>query len=768
MVSCLLAAQAFFAQTTSLLSGTVRDASSAAPLEGASVNVVLPDTTLTTTTDAQGRYRLIAVPTGIHAVRFSAAGTIGKVIPEVWIRLGREEILDVALESEGRSLGELSITGAVARPMSVLGTHALTVEQSLRYPATFFDPVRLAATYPGVASTNDQANHLSVRGNGPASNAWLLEGAEIVTPNHLTNAGTASDLPTLNGGGTNILSAQLLGTSQLMTGGFATEYGNAMGGLLDMHLRRGNNERQAFTLQAGLLGIDLSTEGPFRAGGQSSYLVNYRYSTVGLLSAMGVDLGEETITFQDLSFHVTLPMKGRGLIALFGLGGNSSNTFEAKADTSEREFDKDGRNITYNGMMGAVGATLRLPISAKAVWRTTIAFSQNDQDREEEQLSDASEILATNTVALSERKLSFVTSLRGGWGGRATYQVGGSAMERTTTRTFGLDERTAGWLMRPYAKLAYSLTERLLVEGGAAYAHWTYNASSVVEPRLALRWRMRNERSLALAGGQRSQLPNVQLYRVGSSSTAIDNTRIGLTRMQDITLAYDHPIRPHLVFHAEVFHQRISDIAVGNIGTTSSAYDDGSLVNAWDNPLLMPLQPTGTATNSGVELSFQHTFHRNLFYQINATGLQAVYTDSAGRERDSRWNNQGIANVVIGREFVKQQDGRKRTWGVNGRVNAMGGMRTTPIDVEASRAAGTTLYRADRPMAEQLPMFYRIDVRVYLKRERKGHTGMWAIDLQNLTNAENVAFRYFDVRKDEVVTKYQLGLIPNLSYRIEF
>jgi hypothetical protein len=52
--------------------------------------------------------------------------------------------------------------------------------------------------------------------------------------------------------------------------------------------------------------------------------------------------------------------------------------------------------------------------------------------------------------------------------------------------------------------------------------------------------------------------------------------------------------------------------------------------------------------------------------------------------------------------------------------------------------------------------------------DRKGRTGLWALDLQNVTGARNAAFRYFDFRKHEVITKYQLGLIPNLSYRIEF
>ena len=74
----------------------------------------------------------------------------------------------------------------------------------------------------------------------------------------------------------------------------------------------------------------------------------------------------------------------------------------------------------------------------------------------------------------------------------------------------------------------------------------------------------------------------------------------------------------------------------------------------------------------------------------------------------------------------------------------------------------------DRPYSDRYDNFFRIDLRIYLKREHQRRTGMWAMDLQNVTNAKNEAYRYFDARKNELVTKYQLGLIPNLSYRIEF
>ena len=69
----------------------------------------------------------------------------------------------------------------------------------------------------GVVSDNDQANHLVIRGNSPNALSWRLEGVEIVNPNHLSNAGTFGDRATQNGGGVNILSAQMLGNSDFLS-----------------------------------------------------------------------------------------------------------------------------------------------------------------------------------------------------------------------------------------------------------------------------------------------------------------------------------------------------------------------------------------------------------------------------------------------------------------------------------------------------------------------------------------------------------------------
>ncbi|HQV76280.1 MAG TPA: TonB-dependent receptor [Flavobacteriales bacterium] len=760
---CYVLCSSCTAQTTASLSGTVIDAATTATLPGATVQVFIADTSMGTTADARGAFRITGLPTGIHRVRASFVGYAPIEVAEVWVRTGKEESIELQLQRTPNELGEVEVRAAAPRRMDAISTHALTVEQSLRYPATFFDPARLAMSFAGVASTNDQANHFSVRGNGPASNAWLLEGAEIVTPNHLTNAGTQSDYPTLSGGGTTILSAQMLGTSRLLLGGFSAAYGNALGGVMDLSLRAGTAERHRFTAQAGLIGIDLSTEGPFKKGKGATYLINYRYSTLGLLSSMGVALGDEKITFQDLSFNVSIPFKDKARLTFFGMGGNSSNRFDAK-DSTEWEFDKDSQNIDYTAKVGVAGATFRLALGKHAVWRTTAVVSENDQERSADDLAPLRRgfIYGSERTALGERKLSFISYIRGASGTRVTYQLGGSAMERTVHQEIFGVENVVGWLIRPYAQSSYAITERLQAEVGLAYSYYTYNASAVVEPRLALRWSTRGGRSLSVSAGQRGQLPNVQSFPVAAyASVGIDNRSVGMTRAQELVVAYDHPFDPYLVLHAEAYIQHLQQVPWGQTALFNTG--DGqpfSLTNAWDNYYFLAFTGRGEAWNKGLELGLTHAIHNGFFYQVNGTLLDARYKDIIGASKNSRWNIGGMGNVVVGREFVKQKETSKRIWGVNGRINGTGGQRYTP---SPSQPSGYV-----EPYSAQYNTFYRVDVRIYRKMERKNHTGMWSLDVLNVTNAQNEAYHYFDQRKGEVVTKYQLGLIPNLSYRIEF
>jgi hypothetical protein len=54
--------------------------------------------------------------------------------------------------------------------------------------------------------------------------------------------------------------------------------------VFDLSLRNGNAEKREYALQLGVLGAQVAAEGPIIKGKRASYLVNYRYSTLEMLS----------------------------------------------------------------------------------------------------------------------------------------------------------------------------------------------------------------------------------------------------------------------------------------------------------------------------------------------------------------------------------------------------------------------------------------------------------------------------------------------------
>ena len=114
-----------------------------------------------------------------------------------------------------------------------------------------------------------------------------------------------------------MINNNLLTNSDFLTGAFPAEFGNAVAGAFDLNLRSGNANKQEFTGQIGFNGFEAGAEGPlFKAGeGQkATYLANFRYSTLEVLSKMGFSAGTGAAIpqYKDLTFLVDIPGKKRG------------------------------------------------------------------------------------------------------------------------------------------------------------------------------------------------------------------------------------------------------------------------------------------------------------------------------------------------------------------------------------------------------------------------------------------------------------------------
>ena len=166
-------------------------------------------------------------------------------------------------------------------------------------------------------------------------------------------------------------------------------------------------------------------------------------------------------------------------------------------------------------------------------------------------------------------------------------------------------------------------------------------------------------------------------------------------------------------------------------------------------------------------MAFQHYLNHGFFYMVSGSLFDAKFiTTGLDDWINSHYNNQYIFNTTIGKEFDFSTTEKQKVLGINFQLVYTGGFWETPIDLIASREAQRTV-RIDRDLFSiHLPDVLKTYFRVYYKINHSKRYSLIGLDLSNVLNRENVSHRYFDPFLDQVVDKYQLGLIPMLSYVI--
>ena len=368
----LPALQGLKAQITQTIRGTVTDQLLQQPIAGATVT--LGNTAKSVITAEDGSFRFTAVPVGLQHLQVTHATYKMASIDNITVNAGKEVVLSIKMEPDIKAQQEVIVQASSRKnkplnELSLVSTRAFTVEETQRYAAAVNDPLRMATSFAGVVSADDGNNDIVIRGNSPTGMLWRMEGVDIPNPNHFSVSGGS-------GGGISILSAQLLANSDFSTGAFAAEYGNALSGVFDLKLRKGNNERKEITLQAGLLGLNVAAEGPFSSNYKGSYLVNYRYSTLQLMKKIGINVGGDGSTnFQDLSYNIYLPTRKMGDFTFFGFGGLSSEKVTADYDSLKWKAGGERFPSNFVANTGMAGITHSISLGRNTTLKSAVGYS---------------------------------------------------------------------------------------------------------------------------------------------------------------------------------------------------------------------------------------------------------------------------------------------------------------------------------------------------------------------------------------------------------
>ena len=760
---------------TQTVRGTVIDYDSRKPLIGATVVVTGIDPLKGTVTDIQGNFKLEQVPVGRHTLKITYMGYEEMTIPEIPVGSAKEVILTIELTEALTPLEEVVISagmdkGKPLNEMTTVSARSFTVEETRRYPMSISDPSRMALSFAGTATTSDETNEIIIRGNSPKGLLWRLEGSEIPGPNHFAEEGSSA-------GAISILSSNLITSSDFMTGAFPAEYGNAISGVFDISLRNGNTETREYSFQFGVLGTDLSLEGPFKKGYKGSYLANYRYSTLALFHLAGIKLaGDQIPQFQDLSFNLHLPSP-IGEFNVWCIGGLSNSTLEAKRDSLEWTYQSDRMDdVTKSGMFAAGVTHLFFP-NQRSYLRTVLSFSGSG-NLDEVKLLDTAYVAQPfeKQDALSDAvRISTLYNIK--FNPRFTLRTGMIAsrlhfsyLKEGTDEADGkwkrfIDSKGHTYLYQAYLQTRYRFNEELSMNTGIHFMLFGLTKKFSIEPRIGLKWDVTSRQSLGIGLGLHSRHEPLFTYftQVWDSTLheyIFPDKKLDLMKALHLVVSYELIFREDFHMKTEAYYQYLFDVPVSQkpdeaVSTINGDVGLDTLVNS------------GKGKNYGIEFTLEKYFTHQYYFLVTSSIFRSQFRASDDHWYHTRYDIGFINNLIGGKEFYIGK-GKNNILGANAKLIWAGGTRYTPIDYEQSVEKGTTVYLTRESYSIQSPDYLRMDIGVSYRMNRLKSAHIFSLDIQNLTNRQNVYTQYYDPDTQALVMLYQFGLIPVLNYKIEF
>jgi CarboxypepD_reg-like domain len=768
----LLCSPLYAQQPTQTIRGTIIDNASQAPLPFVNIVVLNTEPLMGATSDTLGNFALTNVPIGRHDLKATFIGYEPALVREVIVSSAKEAILTIPLTESFISLGEVVITPSSNKeqPLNAMATASakmLSVEEAKRYAGGFDDPARLASSFAGVAS-NTGNNGITVRGNAPKFLQWKMEGVEIPNPNHF------ADLAVFGGGGLTALSSQMLANSDFFTGAFPAEYHNALSGVFDIAMRNGNHQKYEHTIQVGVVGIDVASEGPLKKGGDASYLFNYRYATLSLLKPLLPENGDG-VSYQDISFKWNVPTKKAGIFSLWGIGLADSSGAEAKTDSAAWAYFSDKEEQKVKQYMGAMGLSHSYFFNTHTRIKTILAATASKIDLTTHQLDAYLNLLPREKIHTTHWNFVFSSAVNTKVNTRHTNRTGvvvtglnydvllknapaaGDALQPVA------DAQGFSALVSAYTNSLVRVSEKLVMTLGGNGQWFALNKHYTIEPRLGLRWQFKPQQSLGIAYGLHSRIEPLNYYFNTPPDTGEEavNKNLDFTKAHHFVGSYDWSISEVIHLKVEPYYQRLFNVPV----IADSSFSLLNLQNDWF--FAEKLQNKGQGRNYGIDLTFEKYMAKGYYFLISGSVFNSEYKGGDGIWRNTRYNRKYLLNVLFGKEWRLGKK-KQQTLSLNTRLSYQGGDRYSPINETASTAIKEVVYDEMRAFEKQAQASFIVHFTGSYKIHKKNTAHEIALKIINATGQKDFLGHQYHLLKNTVEQHLEAIVVPNLSYKIEF
>jgi hypothetical protein len=765
-----------------LVKGVVTDGETGIPLAGANIIILESNPPSGAITGQDGRFRLSS-NLGRISLKISYLGYSDQIINNILISSGKEVEINVPLRENVVKTADVVVKsgkqGSVSlNQMATISTSTIRTDDALRYAGGFYDPSRIVNAFAGVVTSNsDVSNDIVIRGNSSRGLLWRLEGIEIPNPNHFSDGQGGS------GGAFSAITSNVIDNFDFFTGAFPAEFGNAISGVMDLNLRKGNSDRHENAFQTGMIGAEFSAEGPFSEKSKASYLIDARYTNFKFLSDLGIiDLGETNFSprTKDLVFNINIPTKSIGNLSLFGTFGSSAIGKIAIKDKTKWLSQTDRWEEKESQSFGNVGIKhLFIIPGARTYIKTTIGLTNYNSSYYEGYVDST---YFRNTSYYNSYNYP---SIRGAilvnhkFDVRNTFR-GGIIINRLTGSLSNFSLLSSGNfdtlvnpiancnLIQGYVQWKYRALENTEVISGFHLFRSSLNEKTLLEPRLGLKWAVASGKSISLGIGLHSRMESLAVYyaRVKNQANlrSAFNRNLEFTKSIHLISGFDYTINDYLKLRLELYYQSLYDVPIVN--KITSQY---STINSSERLPDAVLENKGTGINKGLELTIERAFSKNYYFLITGSLFDSRYKAGDKKTYNTYYNTRYVSNILFGKDFQVGSN-KKNSIGINAKYSIRGGYRFTPVDYDKSIQSKKVVYNLAATYSDQLPAFSRLDGGINFRSNHSSYSWVIMLDVQNLTNRKNVFKKRFFYENGEILfeNSVSMGIVPVFNFRLEF
>jgi TonB family protein len=727
-------------------SGVVRERGTRLPLAGVLVTVFRDDGQkalgFEATSDATGAFRFYDLTAGDWKVLIEPPGFYPFRTTET---VKPAERIDTIYYVERGSYNPYDVTVTATRPRKEVSRTVISAQELDKIPGTFGDPLAVIQNFAGVARPPPFLGLLIIRGSAPQDSRVFADGADIPLIYHFGALRT-------------VLPVGIIDSIQFYPGNFSPMYGRAIGGVIDVQLKKLQPKKISAYADVNLFDSGLYLEAPIgdkaaiAIAGRRSYIDYLINAAVPSNAPVNLITAPRYYDYQLLANY--RPAPAHDLRALF-FGSD---------DRLELLFRNPGA-LTAQITNNSVGLSTTF-------YRTLLTYNFVPNDRWDNSLRLSLGRDSTNfNFAQFVLKLDITLgqlrdTLRYKFGDGFTLVAGVDALysitdvfvraplppregeppappDLTDVRT---TNRQGVGVSSPAAFVEGELKPipNLLLLPGLRVDYFSSVHETVAQPRVTARWSATSRLTFKGGVGWFAQEPSPD-----QTDPSFGNPALKTEHALHTSVGAEYKPRPWITLDVTGYYKDISNL----VSRTNALSDTGT-------PLTYDNHGQGRAI--GLELVARHEFTHNFAGWFAYTLSRSTRRDSGSTEDRLFDFDQTHILTLIGSYLLP------RNWQIGGRFRLISGNPITPV--------GGSVYNAslDRYQptygainSARLPMFHQLDVRV----DKRWVFPRWMfnlyLDIQNIYNRPNV--EDFDYNFDFSRSNPQQGLpiLPILGMKAE-